>query len=380
MGGVAVGVMALVIVLSVFNGLENMLQSLYNYFDPQIKVVASTGKSFEVSDQLINSIKKIEGVEIITQVVEDEAYVRYKNAEMVVKIKGVADNFIQHHRLDERIVQGDMKLKENGVEYAVIGQGVQYALNITKLNNMYTLQFFYPKRGQITGGLNPNRLVNHKVILVSGVFAIEKQYDLNYVFVPLDFAVDLLDYGSRRTSLEVKVKDGYSIAGVQNNLKSILGDKFNVLNSDEQHADILRVLKWEKLFVYITFSFILAVASFNIFFSLTMLAIDKKKDIAILYSLGANKNLIKNTFLSEGSIISFTGAIAGLALGYILCFAQQQFGFISMGMQTAVLEAYPIKMEFQDFLYTSLSILVITFLASFRPASIATKINPQDNL
>ena len=270
-----------------------------------------------------------------------------------------------------------MKLKEKGAEYAVIGQGVQYALNMTKLNNMYTLQFYYPKRGAITGGLNPNNLVNHRAILVSGVFAIEKQYDLNYVFVPLDFAVDLLDYGDRRTSLEVKVKDGYSVASVQSKLKSTLGSRFDVLNSDEQHADILRVLKWEKLFVYITFSFILAVASFNIFFSLTMLAIDKKKDIAILFSLGANKNLIKNIFLAEGGIISFTGAIAGLVVGYLVCFAQQQFGIISMGMQTSVLEAYPVKMEFQDFIYTSLSIIVITLLASVRPASIATRISPE---
>ena len=379
MSGVAVGTMALVIVLSVFNGLEDLIKGLNKNFDPELKVMAYKGKSFELTSEFLDGIKAIEGVEIVTQVVEDNAYAKYKNDEMVVKLKGVEKNFIDHHRLDRNITQGRLILEEDGVNYAIIARGVQTALSINRLSNMYTLQFYYPKRGR-TSGLNAANLINHKVILPAGVYAIEKQYDMNYVFVPLDFAVELLDYGNRRTSLELKVNSNYTIPEVKERVLSFVGDDFNVLTSEEIHADFFKVLKIEKLFVFIIFSFILAIASFNIFFSLTMLAIDKKKDIAVLSSMGANKRLIKSIFLTEGAIISFLGAFLGLFLGLVICLIQQNFGIVSMGMQTAIIDAYPIKMQFPDFLYTGLSIITITILASYRPAIIAGKTTIQGNL
>ena len=370
MSGVAVGTMALVIVLSVFNGLEDLIKELNKNFDPELKVEAVKGKSFELSSEFLNGIKSIEGVEIVTQIVEDNAYAKYKNDEMVVKMKGVEKNFIDHHRIDRNIVQGRLVLEEDGVNYAIIARGVQTALSINRLSNMYTLQFYYPKRGRMSGISMAN--LNHKVILPAGVYAIEKQYDMNYVFVPLDFAVELLDYGNRRTSLEIKVNSSYGIPEVKERLISFVGDDFRVLTSEEIHADFFKVLKIEKLFVFIIFSFILAIASFNIFFSLTMLAIDKKKDIAILSSIGADKRLIKSIFLTEGAIISFLGAFLGLFLGLVICLIQQNFGIVSMGMQTAVIDAYPVKIQFPDFLYTGLSIITITLLASYRPAIIAS--------
>lgn len=379
MAGVAIGTMALVIVLSVFNGLEDLIRNLNKNFDPELKIEAIRGKSFEIEEDFLEGLKQVKGVEIVTQVVEDNAYVKYKNDEMVVKLKGVEKNFIDHHRLDRNIVQGRLLLEEDGVNYAIVARGVQTALSINRLSNMYTLQFYYPKRGR-TSGLSPTGLTNQKVILPIGVYAIEKQYDMNYVLVPLEFAVDLLDYGNRRTSLEIKVADDYTIENVKTRVNEYIGDDFKVLTSEEIHADFFKVLKIEKLFVFITFSFILAIASFNIFFSLTMLAIDKKKDIAILSSFGAGKRLIKNIFLTEGAIISFLGAFLGLFLGLVICLIQQQFGLVSMGMATAVIDAYPVKMQYLDFVYTGLSIIAITILASYRPAVLATKTTIQGNI
>lgn len=379
MSGVAVGTMALVIVLSVFNGLEDLIRELNQNFDPELKIEASKAKSFELSANLLDSIKSTEGVEIVTQVAEDNAYVKYRNDEMVVKLKGVENNFIDHHRMDSNITQGRLVLEEDGVSYALIARGVQNALSINRLSNMYALTFYYPKRER-TSGLNPANLTNQKIILPAGVYAIEKQYDMNYVFVPLDFALDLFDYGNRRTSLEIKVQNNHSIGEVKERLKGVLGNEFKVLTSEEIHADFFKVLKIEKLFVFIIFSFILAIASFNIFFSLTMLAIDKRKDIAILASMGASKKLIKSIFLTEGAIISLSGAITGLLLGLVICIIQQQFGLVSMGMQTAVIDAYPVKMQFPDFLYTGISIILITLLSSYRPAVIASKIEIQGNI
>ena len=372
MCGVAVGTMALVIVLSVFNGLEDLIRSLNNNFDPELKIESVKGKSFELDSILISNIKKVPGVEIVTQVVEDNAYVKYKNDEMVVKLKGVESNFVEHHRMDRNIIQGRFVLEEDGVPYAVIARGVQSALSINRLTNLYTLQIYYPKRSK-TSGINLANLTNQGIILPSGVYAIEKQYDMDYVFVPLSFALEIFEYGNRRTSLEIKVSDGYSIDGVKENLKKVVGSGFKVLTSEELHADFFKVLRIEKLFVFIIFSFILAIASFNIFFSLTMLAIDKKKDITILSALGANQKLVKSIFLVEGSLISFSGAIVGLILGLMICLLQQQFGIVSMGMQTAVVDAYPVKMQLTDFLYTGISIILITLASSYRPSILASR-------
>ena len=379
MVAIAFGTMSLVIVLSVFNGLEDFVKALYSSFDPELKIEPATGKSFEVSDEFLREIKKIEGIGVITEVVEDNAYVRYRGSEVIVTLKGVEENFLLQNRMDSAIVQGSAMLVENGIQYAIIGRGVQYSLSIPVDEDLHPMQIYYPKRGRISS-LNPTNLVNQQNILPAGVFAIEKSYDVNYVFVPLSFAVNLMDYGNRRTSIEIKTKEDYNIQDVKTDLIDLLGEEYRVLDSDEQHSGLLKVLKIEKLFVFITFSFIIAVASFNIFFSLTMLAIDKKKDISILYFMGATNKLIRNIFLKEGAIISFSGALIGLFLGLSITFLQKTFGFVSMGMATSVLDAYPVKMVFTDFLFTGLSIIIITLLASLRPATIATRYNNWFNL
>lgn len=373
--GVGVGTMALVVVLSVFNGLEELIRDSYNTFDPEIKITPTTGKTFIVTDYLLQQIKNVKGVAIVTEVIEDNALARYKDADMNIKLKGVSDNFIRQNNLEQAMVHGEATLKENGKSYALLGRGVQYTLSVAPTNKFYMLQIFTPKR-QIQTGFNPNPLqnyVNRKNIMPGGVFAIEKQFDANYVIVPLDFAQSIFDYEDERTALEIKTTDEEDIDEVQKRLKELLGNNLTILNSDEQHASLLKAIKIEKLFVYLTFSFILAVASFNIFFSLSMLAIDKQKDVAMLYAMGANRKTVRWVFLYEGAIIAFSGAVTGLLAGLVICWMQQEFGVVSMGMQTAIVDAYPVKMQFTDFLYTALSITVITFLAAYRPAAIAAR-------
>jgi lipoprotein-releasing system permease protein len=240
------------------------------------------------------------------------------------------------------------------------------------------LQIFYPKNLK-PGLTDPSQLANRKIIMPSAIFAIERQYD-SYVFVPIDFAAELMDYGNRRTSIEIKPKEGYNQNQLKEELQEWIGSYYNVLDSDEQHSSLLKAIKIEKLFVFIALSCILAVASFNIFFSLTMLAIDKKKDISILLSMGASRTMVHKIFLFEGAIISLGGAIIGLLGGLLFCFLQSYFGIISMGMESSILDAYPVKMVFSDFLFTSLSIIIITLLASFHPARLAAKTQIRENL
>ena len=371
MAGVAFATAALVIVLSVFNGFGVLLRSLYTSFDPELKIESVKGKSFEINDQMLTSIKSIEGVKTVTEVVEDYAYVRYRDADMIVTLKGMGENFLDQHRLDGHITEGEIKLMKDSVPFAIIGRGVRYTLSAEVSNDMYALQVFYIKN--LKGGtFDPSKMYSRKSIRPGSVFSIEKNYDENFIFVPLAFAKELFDYDTRRTSLEVQT-DGADVQQVQEKLRQNLGENFMVLTNEEQHKDLYRLLKIEKLFTFLSLSLLLLVGSINIFFSLMMLAIDKKKDITILTALGAPPSVIKRIFLTEGAIISLVGAGIGLLLGALLCYLQDSVGLVGMGMENAIVSHYPVKMKLTDFLLIGSVIVGIAFLVSFRPAILAAR-------
>lgn len=376
---VGFGTAALVIALSVFNGLEDLLRSLHGSFDPELKMTIARGKSFEVTPEFLERIKAIEGVEYLTEVIEDNVYVRYRDAELVVTLKGVGEHFADQGEIEKHVVFGQASLRENGINYALIGRGVQYSLKVIPSDELHTLQMHYPKKVR-PGSALPSSLTRQKNILPGGVFAVEKQYDEKYILVPLEFARDLLDYGDRRSSLEIKTTLDSEVEDVQKRIMDQMGPDYSVLTREEQHADIMKIIRIEKLFVFLIFSFIIVIASFNIFFSLTMLTIEKRNDVAVLYALGAGDPMIRSIFVTEGSIIAFVGAASGLALGFLVCWTQQTFGLISMGMETAVLQAYPVKIKLADFVLTAIVLVAITITASYHPAVQATKRGITPNL
>ena len=369
--GVAFATAALIIVLSVFNGLEVLLRSLYTSFDPELKIEAIQGKSFPVDENFLQAIRGTPGVQTVTEVIEDYAYVRYRDAAMVVTVKGVSENFLDQHRLDDHIVEGELKLTKDSIPFAILGRGVRFTLSAEVEDDMRALRMFYIKKSK-SNVLNPESMYSQKSIRPGSVFSIEKNYDENYIFVPLTFAQELLDYGARRTSIEVQT-DGKNPLEVQKELKERLGDKFFVLTNEEQHKDLYRLLKIEKLFTFLSLSLLLLVASINIFFSLMMLAIDKQKDISILASMGAPTSLIRNIFLAEGTLISFLGAAAGLLLGGIAVVLQDRVGLVGIGMENAIVSNYPVEIRAVDFLITSLVIVGVSLLVSFRPAILASR-------
>jgi lipoprotein-releasing system permease protein len=391
--GVAFSTAALIVVLSVFNGLEDLLRSLYSAFDPQLKIEAVKGKSFVYSDSLENKIKSVEGVAILTEVIEDYVYVRYRQpdalpnddnafgenyqmpkgeAEMVVTMKGVSDNFIDQHRLDEHIVAGELKLHKNNMSAAIIGKGIRNTLSISTDNEFVPLKLYYVKN--LKGStLNPASMYSQQMVIPAGIFSIEKNYDENYIFVPLEVARELMNYETRRTSLEIKLKDGFSPQRVQAQLKPLLGSAFNILTNDEQHRDLYRILKIEKLFMALSFAMLIAVASINIFFSLMMLVIDKKKDISILSSLGAAPRLIQRIFISEAFVIAGSGAATGILIGSFLCWLQDKVGLVGMGMENAVVLDYPVKLIFTDIVFVTIVMFVITLSIAWLPARSAAK-------
>lgn len=369
---VSVCTAALIMVLSVFNGIEDLLRSLNQSFDAPIKIEATLGKSFEMDNALLARIKNVEGVEIVTEVIEDYAYARYRDANQVIMLKGVSDNFLDQHRIDQHIVDGTLRLKKGETPYAIVGAGVRYSLSIQSQDDFYPLQIYYINDIK-PGMVDPSKIYSHQNIQVGSIFSIVQNFDENYVIVPLDFAREVMKYDNKRTSLELKLSDRAKASVVQRELRQVLGDSFTVLTLEEQHMDIYRLLKIEKLFAFGGGMLLLGIASINIFFSLMMLVLDKKKDISLLASMGADQSIIRKIFLTEGALIAIGGTCVGLVLGAALCLLQQQFGFISMGMQNSVTDGYPVKMNPSDFISITIAMLVITFLVSYRPAQVATR-------
>lgn len=379
MGVVAFSTAALIIVLSVFNGLGDLLRSVNGAFDPELKIEAAKRKTFEINDKLLDDIRSTEGVALMSEVIEDYAYVRYLDLDMPVIIRGISDNFTKQKRLDNNMVAGQLALHRDSIPFAIVGEGVKSNLKINVNDDMHALQIFYIRN--VSGAsLDPSRMYARKSIRPGGVFSIEKNFDENYIFLPLEFAQELFNYGNRRTWLEVKTTPGADIDAMKKQIGEKLGENFKVLTNEEQHQDLYRLLKYEKLFAMIALASLIVVGSINIFFSLMMLALDKKKDISVLFALGAYPQFIRKIFISEGAIISFTGAVLGLVLGGLICFLQDQFGLVSMGMENAIVTAYPVKMKAVDFVITSALVTVVTFLTSFYPAALAAKSYSIQNL
>ena len=370
--GVAIATAAFIIVLSVFNGLETLIGSLYTSFDPELKVEARLGKSFPVSDSLLTILRNTEGVAVVTEVIEDYVYVRYNGADMVVTAKGVSDNFLDQHRLDGQLAEGRLVLREDSVNYAIVGRGVQYTLSMAIEENFYPLQLYYIRKG--TGfSFDPTQQYTTAMVMPGGVFSIEKNYDENYIFLPLAVVRDLMDYGNQRTALEIKSTPSAKSEDVKARIQQILGDGFTVKTNFEQHKDLYRLLKMEKLFMFLALGLLITIVSVNIFFSLMMLVIDKTKDISVLASLGATPRLVSSVFVTEGMVIAGIGAGCGLVLGGVLCWLQETVGLVSMGMENAVVPNYPVKMLGTDFLAVLGLIAVITIAMSWYPAQRAAR-------
>lgn len=375
MVGVAVSTIALVVVMSVFNGLEDLIRSLFASFDAELKIEPATGKSFLAPKEWLSQIEQIEGIEILTEVIEDNALFEHDGNQIVAKIKGVSDNFLDQGRFSKGYYWGDTSLGTDIRPGAILGRGVGFFLSVNLDEVNSSLKVFYPKAPRSAASIDPSQLYASAQLEPRGFFSIEQQFDDGYVLAPLYFTRDLLNYGEKRTSLEVKVKQGYKLSEVQKALIKHLGPDFLVKNADEQHAGIIRTVKLEKLFVFLTLTFILSIASFNIFFSLSMLAIEKKKDIAVLKAMGARDRLIRGIFLKQGALIAFSGAVIGLVLGYLLVVAQDTFGLVSLGISSAVVDAYPVRIVLTDFVWISFAVVSITLLASWRPAIIASQVD-----
>ena len=372
--GVGVGTMALVVVLSVFNGMEELNRMIFKTFEADLTVAPAQGKRLTVSPAMLQKIRKSGEVLLITQVIEDNALARYREGQTVVKLKGIDNSYLQRRQLDTALVEGKLRLQENGVDYALVAEGVRNALLISPEDILTPLELWYPQNRKTYTVLSADAF-NQANFLVSGVFYIEDNFN-DYVLAPLSVVRELVGYQPNQiSSLEVQVKPETDIASLKKTLQQQLGSTVVIKDRDDLNPDLFRAIRVEKLFVTVTLGFLVLIASINIFFSLSMLAIEKKDDVAILYAMGASPSLVRRIFLFEGSIVAFIGAIIGLVIGIALCLLQQRFGFVSMGIESSLIDAYPVKIQGNDLILTTLIVIAVTIVVSWFPAQKAAAVS-----
>ncbi len=365
--GMAIGTMGLIIGLSGFNGFDSLIKSLFSSFDPDLKITLAEGKSFDANNQAFDEIRKMKDVQYFAEVIEDNALLRYENRQVLATIKGVSDDYSKMTGLDTMIVDGKFKLKEGNEQYAVIGQGVAYFLSLgVKLLN--PINIYVPQKGRSTG-LALEGSFNQGYIYPSGIFSVQQEIDTKYIIVPIAFAREIFEMSEKVNSVELKLKNGVSEKAVQKAIATKLGSSFVVKNRYQQHDYLYKTMQSEKYAVYLILILILIIASFNIIGSLTMLIIDKKEDIGILQSMGADKPLIRNIFLFEGWSVSIFGAVIGTVVGLAICQAQIVFGFVKLqgGGGSFIVDAYPMTIIPVDILLIFCSVVLIGFVAAWFP-------------
>ena len=372
MVGVLVGSAALIIILTVFNGFGEMVLKMFNTITPQIVVSPVKGKTFDPGMAHFNQLKQDKRIYSYTEVLMENALLVYNNRQSVSMVKGVSDDYLKNESLDTITVLGKFILRNKNSGQAVIGSAIQSYLYVN-INDPFTpLQIFSPKKNLGKGSAIPGQDLTVKTIPVAGVFEVQQDFD-NLTIVPLDFARQLLDEPKEISSIEINLKKGIDPDEFKEELEEKLGEQFYVKNRIEQNKILYNILGTEKWAVYIILTFIVIIAIFNIIGSLTMLVLDKLKDIAILRSLGAGKTFIKRIFLLEGMMITMAGCIIGLGVGFIFCLGQQKYGWVKMTQDIRIPNAYPIAFKWTDFLLVFITVCIFSFVASALSARLSVK-------
>lgn len=370
--GVFVGSAALVIILSVFNGFEKVIVNLYSNFTPEIKIEPKLGKTFDPTTAYFKALHRDSKLFSYTEVLEEKALIRYgPTGQFIGTIMGVSDEFLNNKQLDSTVEKGSFTLKDNGHNYAVIGATVQGKLSVNIHDQLSALQIYIPRR-QASNGADPLSAFEVRYIYPSGIFNIQQDFN-GLIITPIGFMRDLLNEPTNVSHIDLNYKKGTDLLSIQDDIKDKIGNKFTVKNRYEQNADLYKTLNYERWFIFMILVFVLIIAAFNIIGSLTMLVIDKQKDIAILTSLGADKKLIQGIFFFEGMMISAIGCVAGMVVGLIFCILQEQFGFIKFGDNLTAIDAYPVALKFLDFILVFLTVGIIAAIASGISARLSVK-------
>lgn len=365
--GIAIGSMALIIVLSVYNGIGDLTQSLFNVFDPELIIEKKEGKSFHLDkDFPLAEIKGTEGVDGVSEIVEENAWATYRQNEQILFLRGVDSAYIYRsgliNNLADHIYDGRMTydLKDGERYFAILGSTLHYNLGVNYMDMHTPLVVHIPKRG--TGiGFTMDDAFNTQYATVTDYFMVQSEIDSKYAVADIDFVRNLLDYSPDEVSfLALSLKQDANEKHVKRRISELVGDQYTVKNRFEQQPLYYKIYSSERIGVILILSLIIIIASFNLIASLSLLIIDKRKDSYLLQSLGAEKNTLRKIFFTEGMLITAVGVAIGLFLGFLLCFLQQQFGFIPMGDGNFVTDSFPVTMHVTDFIMVFVIVTAIS--------------------
>lgn len=367
--GVAVATTAVVCALSVYNGFNDLVAGMFSSFDPELKITPRTGKVFDPTTDSFQRVKQLPEVALFGEVLQDNALIRYRDRQDIAVIKGVDSSFRHLTSIDSILIDGSFLLSDEAADYATPGVGLSAKLGV-KPRFSAPLEIYVPKRDEKVNLSNPTTSFNTGYAYVGGVFITNQQvYDEGFTILPISLVRRLLKYDKEVSAIELKLIDGADISSVKRKIQTLLGEEFAVQDRYEQQEASFKMMQVEKWMTFLILSFILTIALFNVVGSLSMLMIEKKDDVRTLRNMGADDRLIRRIFLFEGWMISGIGAAAGIALGIVLCYLQQHFGFIKLGQTagTFIIDAYPVRVVFTDLLVTFASVAVVGLIAAWYP-------------
>lgn len=366
--GIMLGSLAMVLVLSAFNGFEDLLKQVYHYQDPDLRIEKKQGKFFQIAKDKQELILKNSHVQAAFEILVDKASLQYGDGQMVVEIIGVDPGIVSASRLDTSISDGAFILKDKSGPGAVLSIGIKSALNVSLQNLFEFIRIQYPKRKKILK-LGTSRIFNQLAVRPTGVV----QMDENKVFLPIEEVRKLMDKPVGMNYLDVYVRKDGSVEKAQEEISKILGDDYLVKNENQQHADLYKVMMIEKLFVFLALGFIILISTFNLFVSSTMLVIDKNADFRIFSAMGLEPAQGSKVIRLTGGIITFSGLVIGVVIGSMLVEIQKIFGFVPLGMSTTLIRSYPVELHFPDILAISVWVLISSVIALIIPGRRAAK-------
>jgi lipoprotein-releasing system permease protein len=366
--GYIVGAMALVIVLSVFNGFEGMFSAMYNNFDPDMQIIAQEGKTFTRDSTTIANLKKMNGVELVAEVLEENVLLKYDDRQTIAKAKGVDKNYTRLTLLDSCLVAGTMLLEYDDEAYALVGQEIAWKLAIDPSDIFKKMTIYVPSQGAVDV-LNPEANFNKAMVAPAGIFSVQQEIDETYIIVPISFLQQLLVREHQLSSLDIKLKNGTSPNKAKSEIAALMGNNFTIKNRYEQREAFYKIMKSEKLISYIILLFILLIAAANSIASLYLLTLEKKKDIGLMSNIGMKAKQVYAIFMLEGIFIALTGGIIGIILGIGVCYAQQQFGFIHLTDGSAFMfQQYPVELRITDIALVFATVVILGFITAQYPA------------
>ena len=372
MVAIAVVSAALIIVLSVFNGFEDLVKGLYADFYADVVILPSKGKQLQVTQNQFSALKKINGIAFYSSVVEEKAVLKNGDAQSIIVLKGVEDNYTQVSNIANHIVRGKFILGNVEAPQMVLGAGVENALAADVETAINGLTVYMPNKANAVN-LQSADAFNSSTVVATATFLVQQEFDNKYCFTNIDFARYMLNIDASMCSyIEIKLSDKANIKSISKSIKEVLGNNILVQTRYEQNKSLYAVMQAEKWIIYGVLSLILLIAAFNIIGSLTMLVLEKQKDIQILKAMGANNNLIRNIFLTEGILLAFVGGITGSVFATFICWIQLKFKIIKLGGVSFLIDYYPVKMMWQDYVLSFTTIAIISFIAAYLPSKKAS--------